>query len=272
MTEFAHLTLLSSPQNQRVKDYVELRSDGNLRRDQKQFFMEGKRTVGAALASKRTAIHEIIFSEQLLEDDLDLVRQADAHRIPLVRVSKDVFNKIAGVMSPQGIAAVVKIPEWSAKEILARNDALIAVACGIQDPGNLGTLIRSCEACGATALITLENTADPYNAKVVRATAAALLELPILKMTAASLLNEATQRGARLIGCVAHGGISFRRIDWAKRPILLLIGSEGEGLPANIEAACTERTTIPMKGHAESLNAAVAASVILFEAMEGRAV
>src|SRR5437773_187413 len=94
--EFAPLPMLSSPQNARVKQYVELRNDGNARRAQQRFFLEGKRAVAAALSLPHVTVHEIIFSDHIL-DDAELVRQAQAKRIPLTRTSKDVFRKIADV-------------------------------------------------------------------------------------------------------------------------------------------------------------------------------
>lgn len=264
----SQFSMLSSPQNQRVKDYVDLRTDGNIRREKRRFLLEGKRAVGAALALKHVVIHELIFSDHILGEDLDLVARAHEKRVPLVRVSKDVFKKIADVMTPQGIAAVVKIPEWKADEILGAADSLLVVACGLQDPGNLGTIIRSCEASGASGLVTLEHTADPFNAKVVRSTAAGLLTLPILRFKAADFLKEAHAKKIRLVATDARGGVDYRRFNWKSRPLALCIGNEGEGLPADIEAACSEKVTIPIKGSAESLNAAVAASVLLFAAAE----
>jgi RNA methyltransferase, TrmH family len=262
------LPMLSSPQNERVKDYVLLRTDGNVRRERKRFLLEGKRAVAAALSLPHVLVHELIFSDHVLGDDLELVQQAQSKHIPLVRVSKDVFKKIADVMTPQGIAAVVRIPEWKPEDVFARKDALIVVACGLQDPGNVGTIIRSCEASGAATLVTLEGTADPFNAKVVRATAAGLLALPILRMKTAEFLAASEAHEMRLVATAATGGVSYRKFDWKKRPIALCIGSEGEGLPEVVEKACREKVTIPIKGSAESLNAAVAASVLLFEAAE----
>ncbi|MCY3021049.1 MAG: RNA methyltransferase [Planctomycetota bacterium] len=260
------LPMLSSPQNQRVKDYVELRTDGNVRRERNRFLLEGRRAVAAALSLPHVLVHELIFADHLLGDDLCLVEQARARDISLTRVSKDVFKKIADVMTPQGIAAVVGMPEWNADEVLGRRDALLVVACGIQDPGNVGTLIRSCEAAGAAGLVTLEGTADPFNAKVVRATAAGLLALPILRFKTDGFLTLAAQRSLRLVATAAQGGVPHRGFDWRTRPLALCIGSEGAGLPPAVAAACRETVTIPMKGKAESLNAAVAASILLFEA------
>src|SRR5471030_1617378 len=143
------LPMLSSPQNQRVKDYVDLRSDGNIRREKLRFLLEGKRAVETALNLPHVIVHEIIFSDHILGEDLQLVEQAQAKHIPLVRTSKDVFKKIADVITPQGIAAVVRIPEWDVEKTLGQRDSVFAIACGVQDPGNLGALIRSCESAGA---------------------------------------------------------------------------------------------------------------------------
>lgn len=250
-----------------MKQYVELRTDGNVRREQQRFLLEGRRAVGAALALERAQIDEVIFSDHILHDDLALPELARKRGVPLVRVSKDVYKKIADVMTPQGIAAVVRMPQWKMEDIFSAPNGLIVAACGLQDPGNLGTLIRSCEAAGAAGLIMLEGSIDPFNSKVVRATAAGLLTLPILRMDARTFLDAAARSKTRLAATSAHGGVPYKEFDWSRRPLALCIGNEGAGLPAEIESACAEKITIPMKGEAESLNAAVAASILLFQAL-----
>src|SRR5438477_12761726 len=124
-------------------------------------------------------------------------------------------------MTPQGIAAVVKIPEWNAAELFKDRKAFWVVACGVQDPGNVGTLIRSCEASGALGLVTLEGTADPFNSKVVRATAAGLLALPIIRLKAAEFLAAAEKYDLRLIATSAHQGTGYKQFDWQRRPLAL---------------------------------------------------
>lgn len=259
---------ITSPQNAHVKELVELRKDGELRREQKRFLLEGRRGVAAALEAANVLVHEVLFCEHLLEDP-ELVDRARRKGVPIVKVSKDVFKKIADVVTPQGIAAVVRIPEWDLGQLLAKPDAMLVVACGLQDPGNLGTLIRSCEASGAAGLVALEGTADPFNAKVVRSTAAGLLTLPIARMKRVEFLAAAQAAKARLVATAARGGTSYKQFDWKARPLALCIGGEGEGLPSEIVSACREKVTIPMRGAAESLNAAVAASILLFEAQSG---
>jgi TrmH family RNA methyltransferase len=259
---------ITSPQNARVKELVALRKDGVLRRELKRFLLEGRRGVAAALDAPHVTVHEVIYCEHLLGPEKSLPDKARDKGVPLVRVSKDVFKKIADVMTPQGIAAVVAIPEWDLDRMLAARDALLVAACGIQDPGNLGTLIRSCEAAGAAGLVMLEGTAEPFNPKVVRSTAAGLLNLPMVRLTGAAFLDEAHRRGLRLVATAARGGRPYLGFDWRTRPLALCIGSEAQGLPADVEAACKEKVTIPMRGAAESLNAAVAASILLFAAQE----
>jgi TrmH family RNA methyltransferase len=249
-----------------VKDYVELRVDGNVRREHGCFLLEGRRAVASALSLPRARVSEVVFSDHILGDDLSLVHKALQKNVPLVRVSKDVYKKIADVMTPQGIAAVVQIPQWKEADVFGAKDALIVAACGLQDPGNLGTLIRSCEAAGAAGLVILEGSIDPFNAKVVRATAAGLLALPILRMKTDDFLKESAKRRMRLAATAAQGGTPFKQFDWQRRPLVLCIGNEGSGLPEQVEAACSEKITIPMRGSAESLNAAVAASILLFQA------
>ncbi len=246
---------------------AELRTDGNVRREKRSFLLEGKRAVEAALSMAHVRVLELVFSDHLLGEDLSLVERAQAKQVPLVRVSKDVYKKVADTMSPQGIAAVVQMPEWKLERVLKPADALLAVACGVQDPGNLGTLIRSCDAAGAAGLIVLEGSADPFNAKVVRATAAGLLALPVLRLKTDEFLAAMAERRVRLVATSAHEGLAYKAFDWSRRPLALCIGNEGEGLPAAIETACSEKVTIPMRGSAESLNAAVAASILLFQAM-----
>lgn len=270
-------SLITSPQNPYIKDLVRLRKDGNVRRKRGQFLIEGRRSVAAALDQNRTRVSEVIVCERLLGADLTLLEKAKSREVRSVRVSKDVFKKLADVVTPQGIAAVVDIPCWDWEELLSVPDPLLAIACGIQDPGNLGTLIRSCEASGAAGLVALDGTADPFNAKVVRSTAGGLLTLPIVRMQQDTFLSRIEEWNGneirspfRLVATAAEGGTPHRSFDWQSRPLALCIGNEGMGLPQAVESACREKVTIPLHGKSESLNTAVAASILLFEAQSGR--
>ncbi|MCX7804354.1 MAG: RNA methyltransferase [Planctomycetota bacterium] len=263
---------ISSPQNPKIKELVELRKDGNLRRAKGCFLVEGRKAVEAAMeAAGGEAVVELIVSPNLLGEDAAARYEEWARERgrPVLRVSKDCFRKIADVREPQGVAAVARIRRTPLGGILGAPGAISVVACGIQDPGNLGTLLRSAYAAGASGLIALEGCADLYNAKVVRSTAASLLFLPSATARAEEFLAEARARGIRIAGASSAGGERFDRFDYSP-PLALCIGSEGSGLPPEIATACSALVTIPMREGAESLNAAVAGSIILFQAMLAR--
>lgn len=260
--------LISSPQNERVKEYVALRKDGELRRKLGRFFLEGRRATAEALAAPRVRVLEVLYSDHLLGEDLHPVPQAAAQGIKTVRLGGHAFRKAADVRKPQGVAAVAALPEWSEDDLFVGVAPLIVVACGLQDPGNLGMLIRSCRAAGGAGLVVLEGTVDPFNAKVVRAAASGLLHLPVLRTTTAEFLRTAAERNVHLIAAETHGEITHRCFDWTRRPAALCIGSEGNGLPEIIRRACREAVRIEMTPGTESLNAAAAATVLLFEARE----
>ena len=263
--------MITSPQNDRVKDWVRLRKDGNVRRKRGLFLVEGKSAVRAALdanAKAKIKIAEVIHCPNLLGDDGQaLVAQAESTRVEVVTVSKDCFRKIADTKSPQGVAAVIHIPE-AQPELLQAPDALIVLCCGIADPGNLGTIIRTADAVGATAVVSLPPAADFYNAKVIRSTAASLLNVPVFPMLPDACLTTVNDTQLKIIAAEASGDVSYTDADWS-RPVCIAVGNEAHGVPHDVLAAATQRVSIPIRGGAESLNAAVAASILLYEAVRG---
>jgi TrmH family RNA methyltransferase len=258
--------MLSSPQNERVKEYAALTKDGELRRKLGRFLLEGRRGTREALSAPGTKIVEILYSDHLLGDDLSPIPDAAKRGVKLTRVSMHVFRKIADVREPQGVAAIVETPRWTWSDLFSSPKALVLIACGIQDPGNMGTLIRSCLASGASGLIALEGSADFFNAKVVRSAAAALLRLPVLRLKTDEFLVQQAKYNVCLIAADAKGAQNYRQFEWSLRPAALCIGTEGEGLPEKIASACTASVAIDMEPDIDSLNAAVAASLFLFEA------
>ncbi|MCZ6750333.1 MAG: RNA methyltransferase, partial [Acidobacteria bacterium] len=150
------------------------------------------------------------------------------------------------------------------QDLFPSGSPLLLLVTGLQDPGNLGTVLRSAEAFGVTGIILTRSTVSPYNAKVVRATAGAVFRIPMLRnLTAAEAVALLRRRRVRLFSSVVRGGRRLSEIDCAG-PMAVAIGSEGAGLPQEISAA-GRRLTIPMAAAVESLNAATAAAVILYE-------
>ena len=147
---------------------------------------------------------------------------------------------------------------------------LVVVALGIQNPGNLGALLRTAEAAGATGAVLTAGTADPLSWKALRGSMGSALRLPHLReRNLAAALDLLTGRGLRLVATVARGGTSYDQAD-LRGPLALLLGNEASGLPEEAEARATLRLTIPVRAPVESLNVGVAAGILLFEAARQR--
>lgn len=256
---------ITSPQNPRVKHWVALRKDGKLRREGAEFLVEGRRLVATALALGR--VRTFLFSEKYVRADAQgtgaLVEQARASGVEAVELSMAAFRKVADCPSPQGAAAVVEMKEVSQQDIFGP-DAFLLVACGVQEPGNLGSMMRSGLAAGATGFVALPPSADLFHPRAVRGSAGAVMSLPAARMKADEFLAKAAGSGIRMLAAMPRGGVDFREADYS-RPVAIAVGSEAHGVPGEI-AARAEGVTIPMPGGTESLNAAAAAAVILFEA------
>jgi RNA methyltransferase, TrmH family len=182
----------------------------------------------------------------------------------------DVFTSAVRTESPQGIAALVEPPTFTFDQILATSAVpLIVIAAGLQDPGNLGTLIRSAEAFGATGLITLSGTVSPWNQKTLRASAGSIFRLPLVAGEHEVFAVLASHQISTL-AAVATEGDPLSRHDLT-RPTALILGNEGSGIPPEILRLATARITIPTPGPVESLNAAIAGSILLYEASRQRA-
>ena len=171
--------------------------------------------------------------------------------------------------TPQGIAALVRPKSFALDDMFSPPPALLVVTAGLQDPGNLGTIARSAEAFGVTGLLLGERTVSPWNWKAVRASAGSLFRLPTLKVELAKALEEIKARGVRLLATSSHKGTSISETD-LRGPVALLIGSEGAGAPKGVLAQADEVVAIPQSKKVESLNAGIAASVMLYEVARQR--
>jgi RNA methyltransferase, TrmH family len=187
----------------------------------------------------------------------------------LIAASDEVFRSAVDTENPQSIAALVFPTSFSLKDMLAHQDGVIVVLAGLQDPGNLGTIIRSAEAFGAAGVILSEGTVSRFNAKVVRASAGSVFRLPCVAAKMSLALKELRKAGARLVGTSSHKGVPIEQSDLLGR-IALVIGSEGSGLPDEVMAGMDEFVKIQQAEDVESLNAGVATSIILYEAARQR--
>lgn len=182
----------------------------------------------------------------------------------------DVFASAVATEQPQGIAALVHPPAITAEMLFRGPAPLILVLQALQDPGNVGTLIRSAEAFAANGLLLLPGTASPWNPKALRASAGSAFRVPVINASEAEALDLLARHNIPAIAAVARAGTPVNKAPLAG-PCALLIGNEGAGLSESLLAAAARRITIPMLGNIESLNAAIAGSLLLYEASRQRA-
>jgi len=192
-------------------------------------------------------------------------------------LADEVFASAVDTQHPQGIAALLVPPTWDLESAFpakrpGRTAPLLLIAAALQDPGNLGTLIRSAEAFGATAVLTTAGTASEWNQKALRASAGSVFRVPVVAVTSADILA-LKSRGLCLFAAVADSqgpdALPVAAADLVQ-PCALMIGNEGSGLSADLLALADARITIPTPGRVESLNAAVAGSLLLYEASRQR--
>jgi len=258
-------TIVTSPQNAKAKRWASLQHK-KYRDRHGAFLAEGAHLVREALESGEKV-------EAIVYDDgrgwpAELDRGLAAAAGEIVRASEEVMAKCAATDSPPPVFAVVR-KRPADPDALFRPGALVIVLDGLRDPGNVGTIIRSADAAGADAVVVGRRSADPFSPKAVRATMGSLFHLPVLEGDLAQLLSEAKARGFRLIGSSPRAQRTCYECDWSGG-IWLLLGNESEGLSPQAAALLDECVRIPMRGRAESLNAAMAATVLLFEAMRAR--
>jgi TrmH family RNA methyltransferase len=206
-------------------------------------------------------------AEHLLEE-LPLPAETEVLLVP-----REVLDSTLATETPQPMAALVEPPRWDWADVLggqAKATPLIVVLAGLQDPGNLGTILRSAEAFGALAVVSLPGTVSAWNPKAVRASAGSVFRLPLLSVSAEECFARLRESGIRILTTAVDGAEPANLVDLAG-PVALLIGNEGNGVPEALAAQTDGAVTIPCPGAVESLNAAVAASVLLYEASRQRA-
>jgi RNA methyltransferase, TrmH family len=198
---------------------------------------------------------------------IDRLRRGGAQ---VVDVSGTVLNALSPVNSPTGVVASARIPSIAAASVLAPPPALVLAAAGLQDPGNAGAIIRAAAAAGATGVVLDELSADPWGWKALRASMGSAFRVPVVRSRAlAALIADWRAAGVQIVAAAPRSGVTMYDIEFTK-PSAVLLGGEGRGLPDDLLAAADVRVTIPMRGGIESLNAAVAAAVLLYEAQRQR--
>lgn len=237
--------------------------------------IEGLRILEEAIRSG-LRFRAVFFRESAQDRAERLLPQIGAQVETLLLPDK-LFDTLVPSESPQGVAALVRLKEFSLDDVTERLQVgPIVVLAGLQDPGNLGTILRSSEAFGSAGIVLGEGTVSPFNAKVVRASAGSVFRLPLVHRhgkSATIKLEEVSEKlraqGVRLIATSSHKGTPIDRTD-LKSPAAIFFGNEGSGLPRDLMARMDESIAIPHTPQVESLNAAIAASIVLYEAERQR--
>ena len=190
-------------------------------------------------------------------------------RVESLILPDEVFSSAVAAGTPQGVAALVRMKTFALQDMLQAKEPLLVCAAGIQDPGNLGTILRSAEAFGANGMLLGEKTVSQFNSKAVRASAGSIFRLPSLRVELAKTIPQLQERGLRLVATSSHKGtpVDEARLSGA---LAVFIGAEGTGLPRELLSKMDEVVVIPHSPRVESLNAAVAAAVVLYEVARQR--
>jgi len=264
----SRLRRVSSRQNALVKDLRRSFSQGEPT-DQGAVAIEGLRIIEEAIRSG-LRFEAVFFSESGGAHAARLLPQISSHTEALL-LPDDVFSSAVSTETPQGVAALVKLKPAKLDDLLDQvsPDFLVVAAGGIQDPGNLGTIIRSAEAFSARGVILGEKTVSHFNSKVIRAAAGSVFRQPLVKAKLGDAILQLRQHGVRVVASSSHKGRAVDQVDLTG-PLALVVGNEGAGLPSEILSEADELVTIPHSSRVESLNAGIAASILLYEAARQR--
>jgi TrmH family RNA methyltransferase len=260
------LRRITSAQNALVKELRRAFSRGECTEDG-YCAVESVRIVEEAIRSG-LRFRAVFFSESALPRAERLLPQIGSHVDTLV-LPDAIFSSAVATETPQGVAALVKLKDSDLEAALSAAMPFIVGMAGIQDPGNLGTIVRSAEAFGANAVLLGENTVSQFNAKAVRASAGSLFRMNTVRVSLATAIPQLRERGVKLVGTSSHKGVPLNEADLTG-PLALFIGSEGAGIPRELVGELDASVVIPHSPKVESLNAGVAASILLYEVSRQR--
>lgn len=262
--------MITAPTNQKVKNLSNLMRKGKVRREQKLFVAEGIKMFQEA---DLTRIQEVYLAKSFWDklekgDEKEMKKRLSACSVEIL--ADTLFSKVSDTQTPQGILCVMRQYHYELEDLLKKENPLLLLVEDIQDPGNLGTMLRTAEGAGVDGVIMSRGTADIYNPKTIRSTMGSVYRIPFLYTDdlrgSIALLSE---RGIHVYAAHLQGKKAYDEENF-QTGCGFLIGNEGNGLREETALAAGGLVKIPMEGKVESLNAAIAASVLLFEAARQR--
>ncbi|MEG1946477.1 MAG: RNA methyltransferase [Lachnospiraceae bacterium] len=255
--------MITSSQNQQMKQIVQLNKKSKTRCEQRVFVVEG---IKMFLEAPKMWIKAVYVAESFLKT----IKHRELLQDYAYEVVEDsIFNTISDTQTPQGILCLIKMPQYSLAEILKQQEKKkpphLLLLESIQDPGNLGTMIRTGEGAGITGVIMNSSTVDIFNPKTIRATMGSIYRVPFyMAKDFTEVITNAKQEGVSLYAAHLKGTLSYDQPDYTKA-CGFLIGNEGNGLSNEVAELADTYIRIPMEGNVESLNAAIAATLLMYE-------
>ena len=251
--------MITSTNNVQIKQVVALLKKSKERKEQKVFVIEGRKMF-EEICRNPSRVVKAYFSDSYMKEQYG----GSLPAVPYETVADEVFAAMAETVTPQGVLAIVKMPEYSLDEMLATAGTLMLLE-NLRDPGNLGTIIRTAEAAGVSGVILSKESVDIYNPKVIRSTMGAVYRVPFLYVEDfVGLLQELREKEVRLLAAHLKGQKNFDKADYSGK-VGILIGNEANGLSDEAAELANEKVLISMAGSVESLNAAVAAALLMYE-------
>lgn len=253
--------MITSTANQQMKNLAALQRKSRERKARGLFVAEGPRM---CFEAPREWVQSIYVSESFLQDE-KMQQQLKDFDYPYEVVADSVFCSVADTQTPKGIMTVVKIPTYELQDLLQQERTQLLILEGVQDPGNLGTMLRTGEGAGITGVIMDRTTVDLFNPKTIRSTMGSLYRMPYyIAENLGATIEAVKAQGVRLYAAHLAGELSYDRPDYTGA-CGFLIGNEGNGLSDEIARMADTYIRIPMQGQVESLNAAMSAGILMYE-------
>ena len=256
--------MITAASNQRVKNLISLIQKSKARKEQDVFITEGIKMFQEA---DETKIKEVYVSESFYKKG---VEREKIERCNFEILSDDLFKKVSDTQTPQGILCVMEQYHYDLEDLFQKEQPLFLILEDIQDPGNLGTMVRTAEGAGVDGIIMTKGTVDIYNPKTIRSTMGSVYRMPFIYTdNLLEVMKELQKRNVKLYAAHLRGENYYHQLDF-KGGTAFLIGNEGNGLKDETADAADVYLKIPMEGKVESLNAAVASVILMYEAARQR--
>ncbi len=254
--------MITSGNNQQVKEVKLYQRKAKARNEKGIYIVEGLRMFQEA---KRDDIVKVYVSFSFYEKNKELLRE-----LPFEVVEEKVFASMCDTQTPQGVLSILKQKHWRLEELLKQKNPLFLLVENLQDPGNLGTMLRTGEGAGLTGCILSKSSVDIYNPKTIRATMGSIYRVPFVYVEDfPGAIGRIKQRGTQVLAAHLQGVRSYEQFDYGCGTAFL-IGNEGNGLSEETARLADDFLRIPMEGQVESLNASIAAAILMYEARRQR--